>query len=69
MLLRLKVWKHWNKKCVNSKMYKLLVLLGVIQSPSFYNSYIYAKHCLDHADSLSDILEARMIAIKGIKGE
>ncbi len=69
MLLRLKVWKHWNKKCVNSKMYKILVLLGVKHSPSFCCSYIYAKHRLNHSESLSDILEARVIAIENIKGE
>lgn len=60
MLLRLKVWKHWNKKCVNSKMYKILVLLGVKYSPSFCSSYIYAKHRLDHAEAkviLDELIE------------
>lgn len=67
MLLRLKVWKHWNKKCVNGKLYKFLVLLGVRRSPSFYCYYMSAKHNVKHGESLSDILHPRIIIIENIE--
>ena len=51
MLLRLKVWKHWNKKCVNCKLYKFLVLLGIKHSPSFHCNYMTAKHKVEHNES------------------
>lgn len=57
MLLRLKVWKHWNKKCINSKLYKFLVLLGIMHSPTFYCNYMAAKYKVEHGESLSDIEE------------
>lgn len=69
MLLRLKVWKHWNKKCINSKLYKFLVLLGVRRSPSFYCYYMAAKHKVGHGESLSDIPQSRIIAIGDIEEE
>lgn len=69
MLLRLKVWKHWNKKCVNSKLYKFLVLLGIMHSPSFYCNYMVAKHKVEHDESLSDILQSRIITIEDIEEE
>lgn len=69
MLLRLKVWKHWNKKCVNGKLYKFLVLLGVRRSPSFYRNYMAAKHKVEHDESLSDILQSRIITIEDIEEE
>ncbi len=69
MLLRLKVWKHWNKKCVNGKLYKFLVLLGIKHSPSFYCKYMAAKHKVEHNESLSDILQSRIIALEDIEEE
>ena len=69
MLLRLKVWKHWNKKCVNGKLYKFLVLLGVRRSPSFYCNYMAAKYKVEHNKSLSDILQSRIIAVEDIEEE
>lgn len=67
MLLRLKVWKDWNKKCINSKLYKFLVLLGVRRSPTFYCNYMVAKHKVEHDESLSDILQSRIIAIEDVR--
>lgn len=69
MLLRLKVWKHWNKKCINSKLYKFLVLLGVRRSPTFYCNYVWAKYKAEHGESLSDILQSRIIAVEDIEEE
>ena len=69
MLLRLKVWKHWNKKCINGKLYKFLVLLGVRRSPSFYCYYMAAKHKVKHGESLSDILQSRITTIENIEEE
>lgn len=69
MLLRLKVWKHWNKKCINGKLYKFLVLLGVRRSPSFYCYYMAAKHKVKYGESLSDILHPRIIPIEDIEEE
>lgn len=67
MLLRLKVWKHWNKKCINSKLYKFLVLLGVRRSPSFYCNFMAAKYKVEHDESLSDIRQLRIITIENIE--
>ena len=69
MLLRLKVWKHWNKKCVNGKLYKFLVLLGITHSPSFHYNYMTARHKVEHNESLSDILQSRIIAVEDIEEE
>lgn len=69
MLLRLKVWKHWNKQCINSKLYKFLVLLGIRHSPSFYCNYVWAKYKAEHGESLSDISQSRIIAIEDIEEE
>lgn len=69
MLLRLKVWKHWNKKCVNGKLYKFLVLLGIVHSPTFYCNYMAAKCKVEHGESLSDILQSRIITIEDIEEE
>lgn len=67
MLLRLKVWKHWNKKCINGKLYKFLVLLGIMHSPSFYCIYVWAKYKVKHGESLSDVLHPRIITIEDIE--
>lgn len=67
MLLRLKVWKHWNKKCVNGKLYKFLVLLGIKRSLSFHCNYMAAKYKVEHNESLSDILQSRIIAVEDIE--
>lgn len=67
MLLRLKVWKHWNKKCVNGKLYKFLVLLGIKRSPSFHCNYMAAKYKVEHNEILSDILQSRIIAVEDIE--
>lgn len=67
MLLRLKVWKHWNKKCVNGKLYKFLVLLGIKRYPSFHCNYMAAKYKVEHNESLSDILQSRIIAVEDIE--
>lgn len=67
MLLRLKVWKHWNKKCINGKLYKFLVLLGIMHSPSFYCIYVWAKYKVEHDESLSDIRQSRIITIENIE--
>lgn len=69
MLLRLKVWKHWNKKCINGKLYKFLVLLGIAHSPTFYCNYMVAKYKVEHGESLSDILHPRLIIIEDIEEE
>lgn len=67
MLLRLKVWKRWNKKCINGKLYKFLVLLGIKRSPSFHCNYMAAKYKVEHNESLSDILQSRIIAVEDIE--
>lgn len=35
MIKHIKVWNKWRKKSLNSKIYKLLVLLGISRSPTF----------------------------------
>lgn len=32
---RLKLWYQWQKRCVNPWYHKLLVLLGIVKSPTF----------------------------------
>ena len=32
---RFKRWKSWKKRCMNGPAYKLLVLIGVVHSPTF----------------------------------
>lgn len=33
-------WNVWRKNNLNSKRYKILVLLGIIKSPSFYHVWL-----------------------------
>ena len=28
-------WKDWQKRCINSRFYKFLVLIGLVHSPTF----------------------------------
>lgn len=35
MLKRYKKWKKWQKRNTNGRFYKLLVLFGVVHSPSY----------------------------------
>ena len=32
---RIRRWNKWRKRSINSKIYKLCVLLGIIHSPTF----------------------------------
>lgn len=32
---RIKQWNRWRKNCINPWYYKLLVLFGIIKSPTF----------------------------------
>jgi hypothetical protein len=33
--LRFKVWKDWYKRCLNGRVCKIMVLLGLQHSPTF----------------------------------
>lgn len=35
MVQNYKKWKDWQKRCINSRFYKFLVLIGFVHSPSF----------------------------------
>ena len=35
MIKHIKVWNIWRKKSLNRKGYKLLILLGILRSPTF----------------------------------
>jgi len=35
ILNHLKIWNQWRKRSLNSKFYKLLVLIGAMHSPTF----------------------------------
>ena len=35
MVQNYKKWKNWQKRCINSRFYKFLVLIGFVHSPSF----------------------------------
>lgn len=43
MRLRIKVWKDWYKHCTNGRVYKILVLFGLVHSPSFEVNFAVAK--------------------------
>lgn len=34
-MTRFKLWKDWNKHCLNHPLYKFFVLIGLARSPSF----------------------------------
>lgn len=42
--LRFKVWKDWYKKCMNVLVYKILVLFGLVNSPTFDQLYEFEKY-------------------------
>ena len=42
--LRFKVWKDWYKKCMNGRVYKILVLFGLVNSPTFDQLYWCEKY-------------------------
>lgn len=35
MVKNYKKWKDWQKRCINSRFYKFLVLIGFVHSPTF----------------------------------
>ena len=35
MKLRFNVWKDWYKRCLDGRVYKIMVLLGLRHSPTF----------------------------------
>ena len=35
MIKHIKKWNEWRKHCLNSPLHKLLVLLGIVKSPTF----------------------------------
>ncbi len=39
MVKNYKKWKDWQKRCINSRFYKFLVLIGFIHSPTFEAYY------------------------------
>lgn len=38
-----KKWKKWQKRNCNSGFYQLLVLIGLVHSPSFEHSYFFER--------------------------
>ena len=55
-MTRFQLWKDWNKHCTNHLVYKILVLIGLVRSPSFemhrdvneklsqFTTYTYSVH-------------------------
>lgn len=39
---RYRLWKKWKKRNLNSRAYQYLVLLGLIESPTFRLEQVYA---------------------------
>lgn len=37
----IELWNQWQKRNMNSSYYKLLVLLGIVHSPTFEMYYIW----------------------------
>ncbi len=35
MIRRVKLWNEWRKRNCNNKLHKLLVLMGMVKSPTF----------------------------------
>ena len=46
-----KKWKKWQKRNGNSRFYQLLVLIGLVHSPSFEHSYFFRKEKLSNAQT------------------
>lgn len=49
---RYKIWKVWVKNCGNSWCHKILVLLGLANSPSFEFYYVWYS-ILDRGSNIS----------------
>ena len=45
MIKRIKLWNIWRKRNLNSKLYKLFVLLGFIKSPTFRMELLPELRC------------------------
>ena len=41
IILHIRLWNEWRKHCLNSKLYKFLVLIGLRQSPSMIGYCIW----------------------------
>jgi hypothetical protein len=57
-MTRFELWKDWYKHCTNRRIYKILVLIGLANSPSF-NMYeqmlnVYSQYCPDYNFSVRD---------------
>ena len=40
IILHIKIWNQWRKNNLNSKLYKFLVLIGWLKSPTMLGYYI-----------------------------
>lgn len=43
MIKYLKLWNKWRKNSLNSSLYKLLVLVKILKSPTFENIKIHER--------------------------
>lgn len=50
IILHLKVWNHWRKHSLNSKLYKFLVLIGWTKSPTM----LYSYYCIGFEEGLKE---------------
>lgn len=35
VIKHIRIWDRWRKHCLNGKFYKILVLFGILRSPTF----------------------------------
>lgn len=55
---RYKLWKNWCKHCSNGGLHKILVLFGIIHSPTFY-CYVT---CREEIDRLKKKIDRKKLA-------
>lgn len=50
LISHFRLWYEWQKNCLNKPFYKVMVLLGVCHSPTFYDFTFIKKVQLAHPD-------------------
>jgi hypothetical protein len=43
MITRIKVWNQWRKRSMNKRFYKLMVLFGLVKSPTFRMELVFEE--------------------------
>ena len=57
LILHIRLWNSWRKRSLNGKFYKLLVLFGLANSPTFAAHKVLGASCIPQEFKYKEIRE------------